>query len=286
MTKLVRLAALKRNLLITATSLTDSMQGRRFSSSLEVFNKLSHSEGNALMKAHWKVFTCLIIAFFVTAVLVAQKPKDPPLPDVSQFPILDYEQKSRTPKSKNPKKYNSRHGPKISESSGTIWSMNDWDVDLPALPVSKSEAVILGEVTQADAQLSDDETNIYSEFTIQVAEVLKNDKNFCLGVGNSVVVERSGGRVRLPSGKVIVAQNYNQDLPRVGKRYVLFLIFLTRDESDTDFHILTGYELRDGKVFPLDKLSPSHPITAYAGTSEAAFFVDLNKVLAGSTSQP
>lgn len=238
------------------------------------------------MKAHWKAFTCLILAFLVTAVLVAQKPKDLPQPDVNQFPVLDYEKRSSAPKSKSRKKYNSGHALKIGESSGTIWLMNDWDVGLPALPVTKSEAVILGEVTQAEAQLSDDETNIYSEFTIQIAEVLKNDKNFSLGVGNSVVVERFGGRVRLPSGKVIVAQNDKQDLPRVGKRYVLFLIFLTTNESDKDFHILTGYELRDGKVFPLDKLSASHPITAYTGTNETSFFTDLNKILAGpSTSQ-
>lgn len=223
----------------------------------------------------------LLAAVSLTSVLVigGQKAKNDGQPDVSQFPILDYEKKSTATKSDNKerKKYNNRHAPRISESSDSIFSTSDWEVDLPALPVTKSAAVILGEITQAQAQLSEDETNIYSEFTVQIASILKNDNNSSLGVGKSVVVERLGGRLRLPSGKVIVSQTDKQDLPRTGKRYVLFL---TRDEGDEDFHILTGYELREGKVFPLDKLRPGHPITAYTGTSETSFFTDLNQILA------
>lgn len=226
----------------------------------------------------------LLATITLTSLLVinGQKTKSDDQADVSQFPILDYEKKSTasTSDSKARKKYNNRYAPRISESSDRIFSASDWAVKLPALPVGKSAAVIVGEVTQAQAQLSEDETNIYSEFTVQIANILKNDNYFSLGLGNSVVVERLGGRVRLASGKVIVSQTDKQDLPRIGKRYVLFL---TRDEGDEDFHILTGYELREGKVFPLDKLRPGHPITSYTGTSETSFFKDLNQILADSS---
>lgn len=226
----------------------------------------------------------LLAAITLTSLLVinGQKVKYDGQPDVSQFPILDYEKKSTTAKSddKERKKYNNRHAPRISESSDSIFSISDWEVNLPALPVAKSAAVILGEITQAQAQLSEDETNIYSAFTIQIANILKNDDNFSLGVGKPIVVDRSGGRLRLPSGKIIVSQTDKQDLPRIGRRYVLFL---TREEGDEDFHILTGYELREGKVFSLDKLRPGHPIAAYTGTSESSFFTDLNQVLANSS---
>ena len=198
--------------------------------------------------------------------------------DVDQFPILDYANKStdsRSTANKTRKKYNNRYAQRISESSDTIFSTSDWEVDLPALPIARSAAVIVGEVKQAQAQLSDDETNIYSEFTVQITEVLKNDNKSSLAVGHSVLVERAGGRVRMPSGKVVVARTYKQDLPRIGKRYVFFL---TMEEGE-DFHVLTGYELRDGMVFPLDKLGPRHPITAYTGSSETTFFVDLNRIL-------
>lgn len=228
----------------------------------------------------------LLLALILNSLLVIsgqnQNARNDDQPDVSKFPILDYEQRSTVAGQKKRKKYNNRYAPRIKESSDSIFSMSDWDVDLPALPTAKSAAVIVGEVTRAQAQLSDDETNIYSEFTVQITEVLKNDNHSSLGMGNSVVVERSGGRVRLPSGKVIVSRTYKQDLPKTGKCYVLFL---TQDEAE-DYHILTGYELRDGKVFPLDKLGRGHPITAYTGTSQISFFTDLSKILANpSTTQ-
>lgn len=231
------------------------------------------------MKAHQKILTCLISLLLVSVVLVsnAQKPaKQIPETDVSQFPILDYEKKSNS-RSKKREKYNNRYAPRITETSDTITLTNDWDVGLPALPIARSAAVILGEVTRAESQLSEDETNIFSEFTVQIEDVLKNDNN-SLSAGSSVVVERFGGRLRMPSGKVVVSRTYKQDLPRTGKRY---LFFLTKDGED--FRILTGYELRNGLVFPLDKLRPSHPITAYSGTSETSFFSELNKILVNSS---
>ena len=240
------------------------------------------------MKQNWKTGLCFLVVISLTGLLAikGQKNAKDQEPDITHFPILEYEKKptaSNSNSEKKRKKYNNRHAPRISESSGSIFSMSDWEVGLSALPAAKSAAVILGEVTQAQAQLSDDETNIYSEFTVQIENILKNDNNSSLGIGSSVVMERLGGRVRLPSGKVIVSQTYKQDLPRIGKRYVFFL---TRDNEGEDFHILTGYELRDGRVFPLDKLRSGHPITAYTGTSETSFFTDLNRILVNpSTSQ-
>lgn len=229
------------------------------------------------MKTHLKLIS-LVFALMVTAVLVAQKPTgEEPKPSedlgVSHFPILDYQKKTSDKKGR---KYNIRHAPKVSDTN-EIYSIIEWEAELPALPIAKSAAVVVGQVTKAEAQLSEDETNIFSEFTIQITDVLKNDD---LKVGNSLVVERSGGRVRLPSGKVVVARVDKQDLPRIGKRYAFFLL-----NQGNDFIILTAYELMDGKVFPLDKLPSSHPIGAYAGTSEACFFTDLKALVNPSTSQ-
>src|SRR5687767_79953 len=124
------------------------------------------------MKTHHKFTISLMIALVVTAVLVAQKPTKQ-VTDFDHFPILDYEQKSSSDsKSKKiHKKYNNRHAARISESSDKIFSFNDWEVGLPALPISQSAAVIVGEITDGKAELSEDETNIYSEFTVQIAQV-------------------------------------------------------------------------------------------------------------------
>lgn len=239
------------------------------------------------MKPTSKSLTYLALGILITSFLIinAQKQnKHDEEPDVNQFPILDYKKSGHSGdgiKRAKSKKYDNRYAVRISESSDGIFTISDWEVGLSALPVSRSSAVILGEVTNAQAHLSDDETNIYSEFTVRLVEILKHDRQRRLNIGDDVIVERSGGRVRLPSGKVIVSRTNHQDLPHVGKSYLLFLTHaFAGGSADEDFHILTGYELRNGQVFPLDKLNRGHAITQYSGADLATFRADLSKGLA------
>ncbi len=53
-------------------------------------------------------------------------------------------------------------------------------------------------------------------------------------------------------------------MPQVGLRYVLFL---------TNDQILTGYELREGKVYPLDDLPNLH---TYENADETTFLTQLH----------
>lgn len=210
--------------------------------------------------------------------------------DTSQFPVADYlaagpsDPKKRAKREAKGKKYNSRYAPPITESHDETFSTTDWDVGLPAFPVAKSAAVIIGKITKAQAYLSENKTNIYSEFDVQIEQVWKSDRGD-LTTGTSVVVERAGGRVRFPSGKLAISVISHQQMPQVGSRYVLFL---THEgpfggEHSGDFFILTGYELRDGCVFPLDKTLPGHPITAYSGVDERTFLTDLSSAFHAST---
>jgi hypothetical protein len=244
------------------------------------------------MRQNWKVVTCFLVAITMPALLAIngqKQSKNEDQPDVTQFPTVDYSsRKAPTGKQQiRSKKYNT-HAPAITEDTDKIFLISDWDLRLPALPVKMSAAVIIGEVTDAQAHLSDDQTSIYSEFVIQIHQVLKNDNKASLSQGNSVLVERSGGRVRFPSGKVVVSAINHQDLPRIGKRYLLFLTHEGPDARDyEDFRILTGYELRDGQVFPLDKPGSGHPITAYKGASEMLLLNELAIALADtSLTQP
>src|SRR5215475_5547766 len=43
----------------------------------------------------------------------------------------------------------------------------------PALPISQSDMIIIGKVTDAQAYISEDETSIYSEFTVGIEHALK-----------------------------------------------------------------------------------------------------------------
>jgi hypothetical protein len=85
-----------------------------------------------------------------------------------------------------------------------------------------------------------------------IHEVLKNPEK--LKVGNLVEAEREGGRVQFSSGRVHLYMVSEQDMPRVGGRY---LLFLTETDSESVFEILTGYELRESSVYALDDLPKS-----------------------------
>lgn len=128
-----------------------------------------------------------------------------------------------------------------------IWSAH-WAREVPAIPVSQSDVILIGTVIDSQADLSSDKTGVYSEFGIRAEEVLK-------GIGISTLsypiisVERFGGAVRFPSGVIQKYRSSGQGMPRQGRRYVLFL---KKIDQDDDFSLLTGYELRGQKIVPLD----------------------------------
>lgn len=149
---------------------------------------------------------------------------------------------------------------------------------LPALPAAQSKVIVVGEVTKAQAYLSEDESGVYSEFTIRIDSVLKNSSEYSLEVGSSLVAERSGGRVRFPSGHVVLTFMNGEGMPQSGRRYVLFL---TPNTGDNNFTILTGYELKDGQVELLDNLSSTHPSVKLKGMEVDVFLTNLQSAITG-----
>jgi len=196
-----------------------------------------------------------------------------------QFPLVDInklgpsDQRKRAKWQAKGKKYKGI-GLTVTEDSGLITFNTEWDVGLPALPVAKSDLVVIGKVVAAEALLSESKNWVYSEFTIRVDEVLKNTSNVTLSQGSSITADRDGGGVRFPSGRVTIQYIVGQGMPRVGQRYTLFL---TGDEQGQGFHILTAYELRGGRVIPVDyPAGGTHPIAVkYKGADEESFMSDL-----------
>lgn len=120
----------------------------------------------------------------------------------------------------------------------------------PALPAAQSDVVLTGEITDAQAHLTEDKTGVYSEFTVLVEDVLKNSSPAPMSPGSPISALRAGGAVRFPSGKIIRYGQHGKPLPRAGRRYVFFL--KANGDGGLDFTIITAYELRAGRVFPLD----------------------------------
>jgi hypothetical protein len=172
----------------------------------------------------------------------------------TQFPVTDINKPEPSDREKRARrqargKKHDNAGIHITEGSDTITVNTEWDIGLPALPVAKSDLILIGEVTDVEAYLSNEKTAVYSEFIIRVDEVLKNTSNLAPTQGSSLIADRQGGRVRFPSGHTTLLFVQGQGMPRVGRRYALFLTHTGQEQSA---NILTGYELRGGRVFPID----------------------------------
>jgi hypothetical protein len=158
-------------------------------------------------------------------------------------------------------------------------SNSNWWWGLPAIPATSSDVIVVGEISAAQAFLSNDKTAVYSEFTIRIEGVLKNSTNAQLD--DTIVAERTGGAVRFKSGRIQYYRIDKQGVPQVGRRY---LFFLKRSEDGQDFSILTGYELRAGQVFALDGAGNSAnnklPFDKYNGCEESAFLNEVRNVIA------
>ena len=159
----------------------------------------------------------------------------------------------------------------------------------PAIPVAQSDAILIGDIVGANAYLSTDKTSIYSEFNVLVLEVIK-DPGATIVTGVPVTVERSGGALRFPSGKVLIRGLLGKPLPLISRRYVFFL---KRNADLDDFSIITAYELRGGQVFPLDGTTPKGvPVVQfsayqkYKGVDEPTFLITVRTLTQSSLESP
>ena len=133
--------------------------------------------------------------------------------------------------------------PEPNSGGGVFLPHNQFD--FPALPVERSSAIVIGDVIQAEAHLSEDKTGVFSEFTIRLIDVLKAESSL---PGSEMIVERLGGYVRYPDGRQLLYRVGTGGMPQVGARYLFFL----KPSPELDYSILTAYECGDKGVVPLD----------------------------------
>ena len=172
------------------------------------------------------------------------------------------------------KRYDHRGLVNDEAESESVDRTTHWWRGLSALPVAQSDAVLLGRVKTAQAYLSNDKTGVYSEFTVRVDQVFKNNESIKLGLGDSVVLEREGGAVQFPSGRTQRYSLTGQEMPKTGQQYVFFL---KHNKQEQNFSILTAYEMQNGRVVPLDSVDV---FTPYENANPNVFMTRLNESVA------
>lgn len=169
----------------------------------------------------------------------------------------------------------------ISEDSEGLSTLN-WAKDLSALPIDKSNIVVIGKVVEAKAHLSAKKKSVFSEFKIEIEDIQKNNSQQEFEVGKYVTAEREGGVVQYPSGHKLWYRVAGQQMPTINNRYLFFLTndFPIHGYYKQDFYLLTAYELKKGKVIPLDNPDDTYPIVStYKDKEESVLLNDLQNAL-------
>ncbi|HEX6716542.1 MAG TPA: hypothetical protein VF088_05495 [Pyrinomonadaceae bacterium] len=144
----------------------------------------------------------------------------------------------------------------------------EFPFDFPALPVAKSDVVIIGQVLSAEAHRSENKTNIFSNFEVRVEEVLKGND---LSVGNVINIQREGGFLKYSNGRKVLVRLSANGMPAVAGRYAFFLRTV-----EEDYSILTGYEFTKDGIVPLD-YSPQ--FQSLQGEDEPTFLKQLRDAI-------
>ena len=138
-------------------------------------------------------------------------------------------------------------------------------LDVPGLPVEQSDLVVVGTVTDAKGYVTENKSAAYSEYSINITEVIKGMASL---IGSQVTAERPGAKVILPSGRTILVWDAYRGTPEVNHRYVLFLKY---SPEGKDYVITMAYDLRNGRVMSIDRLSQC----AFFDGNEETAFLDL-----------
>lgn len=200
----------------------------------------------------------------------------------AQFPIADYDEpetsnlEERQKRKEKSKRYDN-HSLVVVKNPGSGYvegQLVDEKPPTPAIPTAESKAVIIGEVLDAKAHLSSNKQGIYSEFTVRVDEILKNNDSQKIVQGSSIIADREGGSVRYSDGQKILYTVSGKGMPRIGKRVVLFL---TQSDQSSNYYILAGYEFKEGKVYSIDG---GLQFRKFEGLNETDFMTTLRRALA------
>lgn len=232
-----------------------------------------------------KVVVVVVIIGSIAALAVFGRPQNiSPVPKeqtrkVRDLPVVDFDVLETNDLRRKAKgnRYNRLTSETIQEApsiSGRVWS-NHWARGLEALPIDTSDTILVGTITDARAHLSNDRTGVYSEFSVQVEEVLKQGAaKQLIEVASTVSVDRFGGAVRFRSGAIQRYETRGQGMPRRGGRY---LLFLTCRDDEPSFSIVTGYDFGDDlRVSPLDGAhfgegNETYPFDKYKGFDMTGF---------------
>lgn len=149
----------------------------------------------------------------------------------------------------------------------------DYAGQAPALP-SIAQAAVVGVVTKGTAFVSRDHTYVYSDFSITVDEILRQDS--ALPISSTPVIGQSpGGSIQFPSGHITHYVIKSEGFPIVGGHY-LFFLWRPDNQIVNRYAIVAAYQIEGDVVHPLVDRSP---FTDYDNMSATKFLNEVRAAL-------
>jgi hypothetical protein len=221
------------------------------------------------------VLAAIVLTSAVTALTTLrgqQQPADKGRQPEDEHPAVDFTKGSAQSEKRSAKGRRYDNSGVVENGAGlqAVTLFNDWSFRVTELPAGASGLVVVGRVGDAQTFLSPDGRGVYTEYQVRVDEVLK-DSAASVAAGDTIAVDRVGGRVRYPSGDIVTYAVEGQGVLRGGRRYLLFL-----ERTEENLSVMTGYELQGKKVRPLDH---AQKFKKFEGVDEDAF---LNQVRAAA----
>lgn len=133
-----------------------------------------------------------------------------------------------------------------SETYDPTYPISNLSATLKALAAA-SDAVVIGQVVEQASQVTEDDHFLFTDYQLDLDQVLKESPTASLKVPGKITVTRIGGTVLL-EGHVIRTINDNFPLFHKSCRYLLFLKYLPDSDSYQALNFFSSYWLIQNRV--------------------------------------
>jgi len=110
-----------------------------------------------------------------------------------------------------------------------------------------ADAVVVGTVTNKTSQLTEDGSFVFTDYDMQVEEIIKNTAQTSIQPSDNIVITRSGGAVQF-NGKVIRAIDKSSQPLETGSRYLLSLQRIASSDDYRTLNTESSFELDQNHV--------------------------------------
>jgi|SoiMethySBSTD1v2_1073268.scaffolds.fasta_scaffold614647_2 hypothetical protein len=121
----------------------------------------------------------------------------------------------------------------------------------------KSDAVVVVQVLDKVSQLTEGEAFLFSDYSVKVIELLKNNEKDSIDLDSVLTVTRPGGLVEI-NGRIIQAIDAKYEELRKGKEYLLFLSYIPTTKSYQAVDAKSSFDLQAEDGSSVNKLT-SYP---------------------------